>query len=146
MSDQVQAGVQHGNVRGILARRWFAVAASLVFAFGWLLIPGIGWPIGAVLVLWSSSWTAAEKSSALTIPLVAAALVGSGAGLVFGLHAVPSSSMTIWTAVCAGLLAGGVTSVVLGVRLCAGALRRPAASGDRSLSGAAPAPRAHDVS
>lgn len=146
MTDQVRAGVQHGEGRGILARRWFALAASLVFAFGWLLIPGAGWPIGAVLVLWSSAWTGAEKRSALAIPLVAAALVGSGVGLVFGLHAVPSSSMTTWTALSAGVLAGGVTSVVLGVRLCARALRRPAASGDRSLSGAAPAPRAHDVS
>ncbi|WP_146088054.1 hypothetical protein [Rathayibacter sp. AY1B5] len=146
MTDQVQAGVQHGDVRGILARRWFAVTASLVFAFGWLLIPGVGWPIGAVLVLWSSSWTGAEKRSALAIPLVAAALVGSGVGLAFGLHAVPSSSMTIWTALSAGVLAGGAASVVLGIRLCARALRRPAASGDRSLSAAAPAPRAHDVS
>ncbi|PPI23751.1 hypothetical protein C5D44_13235 [Rathayibacter sp. AY1B5] len=133
-------------MRGILARRWFAVTASLVFAFGWLLIPGVGWPIGAVLVLWSSSWTGAEKRSALAIPLVAAALVGSGVGLAFGLHAVPSSSMTIWTALSAGVLAGGAASVVLGIRLCARALRRPAASGDRSLSAAAPAPRAHDVS
>ncbi|PPG50341.1 hypothetical protein C5C24_10220 [Rathayibacter sp. AY2B3] len=119
-------------MRGILARRWFAVTASLVFAFGWLLIPGVGWPIGAVLVLWSSSWTGAEKRSALAIPLVAAALVGSGVGLAFGLHAVPSSSMTIWTALSAGVLAGGAASVVLGIRLCARALRRPAASEVRS--------------
>ncbi|QHC71796.1 hypothetical protein [Rathayibacter sp. VKM Ac-2801] len=145
MTDRVQAGVQHGDVRGILARRWFAVTASLLLAFGWLLIPGVGWPIGAVLVLWSSWWTGAEKRSALAIPLVAAALVGSGVGLFFGLHGVPSSNMTTWTAVGAAAMAGGAASVVLGVRLCARALRRPASSGNRSVSVAAPA-GAHDAS
>ncbi|PPG43968.1 hypothetical protein [Rathayibacter sp. AY2B5] len=146
MTSGVEAGVHRDDDRTVLHRRWFAVVASLIFAFGWLLIPGVGWLIGAVAVLCSSAWTRSEKGSALAIPLVAAALVGSGVGLFYGLLGAPSSSLTTWTVVGAGMLAGGAATALLGVRLCARALRRPEESAGGSLSPAAPASGAYDVS
>jgi hypothetical protein len=146
MTSGVEAGVQQGDERTVFDRTWFAVAASLFFAFGWLVVPGAGWPIGAVAVLWSLAWSRSEKRTALAVPLVAAALVGSGVGLFSGLHGVPSSTLTMWTAVSAGALAGGAATAVLGVRLCARALRRPEGSAGGSVSVAAPVSGANDVS
>jgi hypothetical protein len=103
----------------IFDRPWFAVVASLLFAFGWLVIPGVGWLLGAVAVLLCSSWTIAEKRRALAIPVIAAVVVGGAIGLYYWLSAMPSSSMTTWTALAAAWLVGGGTSLVLGVRLCA---------------------------
>jgi hypothetical protein len=142
-----RAGVQRGDERTIVDRPWFAIAASLLYAFGWLLVPG-GWLIGAVAVLFCSSWTSAEKRRALAIPVIAAAVLGSGVGLSYGLSGTPSSSLTTWTAVGAAVLARGAASVVLGVGLCARTLRRAAVSARRTTGDCAgtPAPSPHDVS
>ncbi|NQX17274.1 hypothetical protein [Rathayibacter sp. VKM Ac-2857] len=103
----------------VFDRPWFAVASSLLYAFGWLLIPGAGWLIGVVALLLCSSWTLAEKKVAVLAPLAAAAVVGGGTGLFYWFTLTPSSSMTTWTALVAATFVGGVVSLILGTRLCA---------------------------
>ncbi|ROQ59060.1 hypothetical protein EDF36_2518 [Rathayibacter sp. PhB152] len=103
----------------VFDRPWFAVASSLSYAFGWLLIPGAGWLIGIVALLLCSSWTLAEKKAAVIAPLVTAGVVGGGTGLFYWFTLTPSSTMTTWTVVVAATFVGGVVSLILGSRLCA---------------------------
>ncbi|PPF28440.1 MULTISPECIES: hypothetical protein [unclassified Rathayibacter] len=116
---QAAGGSLAGGGGSIFDRPWFAVVASLVFAFGWLVIPGFGWLLGAVAILLCSSWTVSEKRGALVIPVVAAVVVGGAIGLYYWLSAMPSSGMTTWTVLAGAWLVGGGTSLVLGTRLCA---------------------------
>lgn len=108
-------------------RRWFATLSSLLYAFGWLLIPGAGWVIGVLALLLCSAWTREQKKTAVVAPLIAAAVVGGGIGLWFRLAGAPTSAMATWTVLVAGVFAGGVVSAVLGTRLCVGHARTRAA-------------------
>ena len=53
--------------------RWYAVLASLLVAFGGVVIPVIGWIVGIAMVVMSKSWRRADKWVAVLTPFVAAA-------------------------------------------------------------------------
>jgi uncharacterized membrane protein len=55
----------------VTATRGFAIAAALTLGFGGLFVPGLGWVVGAVLVLFSTLWRGWEKAVAILVPLVA---------------------------------------------------------------------------
>ena len=61
--------------------RGFAIAAALTLGFGGILVPIVGWVVGAVLVCLSPLWKAWEKAVAILLPLgvvvVAWLIVGS---------------------------------------------------------------------
>lgn len=66
----------------VTATKGFAIAAALVLSFGGILVPVIGWIVGAVMVCASSLWKTWEKVVAIVVPLGLAATV-----IVFGLGA-----------------------------------------------------------
>lgn len=55
--------------------RGFAIVAALALSFGGFVVPGVGWVVGAVLVLLSSMWRLWEKAVAILVPLAALLLV-----------------------------------------------------------------------
>ncbi len=66
----------------VTGTKGFAIAAALTLSFGGILVPAIGWVVGAVLVGASSLWKTGEKLAAIVVPLAAIATV-----IVFGLGA-----------------------------------------------------------
>lgn len=50
------------------ATRWFAITAGLALGFGGIIVPFVGWVVGAVLVCMSSLWRTWEKVVAITVP------------------------------------------------------------------------------
>jgi uncharacterized membrane protein len=51
--------------------RWYPVLASLLVAFGGIVIPVVGWIVGIVMVWLSATWTRGEKWVATLTPFVA---------------------------------------------------------------------------
>lgn len=60
----------------------FAITAALTLSFGGIIVPGIGWAIGAVIVGLSALWKTWEKLVAIFVPFAAVVAV-----IVFGLGA-----------------------------------------------------------
>lgn len=58
--------------------RGFAVTAALVLSFGGIVVPFVGWVVGAVLVSLSPLWRTGEKALAILVPMLAAVLVLAG--------------------------------------------------------------------
>lgn len=56
--------------------RGFAIGAALTLSFGGILVPFVGWVVGAVLVMLSAMWRTWEKAVAILVPLAVIALVG----------------------------------------------------------------------
>lgn len=54
--------------------RGFAIAAALTLSFGGIVLPVVGWFVGAVLVSLSSLWKTGEKAVAIAVPFVVGAL------------------------------------------------------------------------
>lgn len=54
--------------------RGFAIAAALTLSFGGIVLPVVGWFVGAVLVSLSSLWKTWEKVVAIVVPFVVGAL------------------------------------------------------------------------
>lgn len=56
------------------ATRGFAIAAALTLSFGGIVVPVIGWFVGAVLVSLSAMWRTWEKAVAILVPFVVSGL------------------------------------------------------------------------
>lgn len=56
------------------ATRGFAIAAALTLSFGGIVVPIVGWFVGAVLVSLSAMWRTWEKAVAILVPFVATGL------------------------------------------------------------------------
>lgn len=56
------------------ATRGFAIAAALTLSFGGIVVPVVGWFVGAVLVSLSAMWRTWEKAVAILVPFVATGL------------------------------------------------------------------------
>lgn len=56
------------------ATRGFAIAAALTLSFGGIVVPVVGWFVGAVLVSLSPLWRTWEKAIAILVPFVATGL------------------------------------------------------------------------
>ncbi|MEZ7755607.1 hypothetical protein O5Y58_08840 [Microbacterium paraoxydans] len=56
------------------ATRGFAIAAALTLSFGGIVVPVIGWFVGAVLVSLSAMWRTWEKALAILVPFAATGL------------------------------------------------------------------------
>lgn len=56
------------------SKRSFAVVAALTLGFGGIVLPAVGWIIGAVLVCFSGFWRTREKVVAIVLPFAGAAL------------------------------------------------------------------------
>lgn len=54
--------------------RGFVIAAALTLSFGGIVVPVVGWFVGAVLVSLSSMWKTGEKVVAIVVPFVAGGL------------------------------------------------------------------------
>ena len=54
--------------------RGFAIAAALTLSFGGIVVPIVGWFVGAVLVSLSALWKTGEKVVAIVVPFVAGGL------------------------------------------------------------------------
>ncbi|MFJ6532434.1 hypothetical protein [Microbacterium sp. NPDC091662] len=54
--------------------RGFAIATALVLSFGGIVVPVVGWFVGAVLVSLSSMWKTGEKVVAIVVPFVVGGL------------------------------------------------------------------------
>ncbi|WP_149083462.1 MULTISPECIES: HAAS signaling domain-containing protein [Microbacterium] len=52
------------------ATRGFAIAAALTLSFGGIVVPVVGWFVGAVLVSLSALWRTWEKALAILVPFV----------------------------------------------------------------------------
>lgn len=64
--------------------RGFAIVAALALSFGGIVVPVLGWVIGAILVSLSSMWRTWEKVVAIVVPLGFAALTAA-------------ASLAVWT-------------------------------------------------
>ncbi|MGM1018020.1 MAG: hypothetical protein ACQEW8_10830 [Actinomycetota bacterium] len=62
------AGVRTVDSRG------FATTAALALGFGGILLPGVGWAVGAVMVCLSTLWRAREKVIAIAVPFATVAI------------------------------------------------------------------------
>lgn len=115
------AAAAGGNVtsKRLIERPGFALVSSLVYGFGWLVFPGVGWVVGVVLVWLSTSWTSRQKWSALGAPLAIGALVGGIIAVLFWVTSIANSPVAMWNVLGGGGFAGGVTSLVAGMRMCA---------------------------
>lgn len=56
--------------------RGFAIIAALTLSFGGIVLLGVGWVIGAVLVCLSGLWHPWEKAVAILVPLAGAIVLG----------------------------------------------------------------------
>ena len=56
--------------------RGFAIAAALTLSFGGIVLPIVGWFVGAVLVSLSSMWRTGEKVIAIVVPFALCTLSG----------------------------------------------------------------------
>lgn len=56
--------------------RGYAIAAALTLSFGGIVVPIVGWFVGAVLVSLSSLWKTWEKVVAIVVPFALCALSG----------------------------------------------------------------------
>lgn len=56
--------------------RGYAIAAALTLSFGGIVLPIVGWFVGAVLVSLSALWKTGEKVVAIVVPFVLCALSG----------------------------------------------------------------------
>lgn len=54
--------------------RGFAIVAGLTLSFGGIVVPVVGWFVGAALVIMSPLWKAGEKVVAIVVPFVAGGL------------------------------------------------------------------------
>jgi uncharacterized membrane protein len=54
--------------------RGFAISAALTLSFGGIVVPVVGWFVGAVLVSLSSLWKTGEKVVAIVVPFVVGGL------------------------------------------------------------------------
>lgn len=54
--------------------RGFAIVAGLTLSFGGIVVPFVGWFVGAVLVIMSPLWKTWEKVVAIVVPFVAGGL------------------------------------------------------------------------
>lgn len=87
----------------------FAITAALALSFGGILVPAIGWVVGAVMVCASSLWKTWEKTVAIVVPFVVAATV-----IVFGLGAwFPQSPEVNATEVGSGFAASEANNPLL---------------------------------
>lgn len=59
------------DARPTASTRGFALAGALVLGFGGVIVPGVGWAVGAVLVGLSPLWRVWEKVVAILLPLIA---------------------------------------------------------------------------
>ncbi|QTV79186.1 HAAS signaling domain-containing protein [Microbacterium sp. NIBRBAC000506063] len=71
--------------------RGFAIAAALTLSFGGVVLPFLGWVVGAVLVCLSTMWRTGEKVMAIVVPLVAASI---SALLAMGMWTITSVTVT----------------------------------------------------
>lgn len=71
--------------RPTTSTRGFAIVAALTLSFGGIVLPIVGWFVGAVLVVLSPLWKTWEKVVAIVVPfaigLIAAALVTTMVGI-----------------------------------------------------------------
>ncbi|MCW4384937.1 hypothetical protein OH146_04025 [Salinibacterium sp. SYSU T00001] len=107
------------------ASSWYVVLASLMVAFGGLLVPVLGWLVGIVLVLMSPVWRLWEKLLALCVPVVCVA--ASAVVALLGTRSqdagnplVPASYDITWTA----LVLLGFVNVIVGIWLLLRGLSR----------------------
>ena len=77
----------------VTSTRGFAITAALVLSFGGIVVPFVGWIVGAVLVSLSTLWRTGEKALAILVPLVGTILVLAAGLLPFSVtgEAVSSS-------------------------------------------------------
>lgn len=68
----------------VTATRGFAIVAALAIGFGGIVVPVIGWVIGAVLVCLSPLWRTAEKVFAIAMPAVGVVLAWVLVHLIHG--------------------------------------------------------------
>lgn len=62
--------------------RWFIVVASLLVAFGGIVIPVLGWIAGIVMVWMSKSWRAWEKWVGTLVPLLVGGVFAMGSLMI----------------------------------------------------------------
>ena len=65
--------------------RGYGILAGLVLAFGSIIVPIVGWIIGAALVSYGGLWKRWEKVTAVIVPLTASAVIALS---LFPMHAV----------------------------------------------------------
>lgn len=103
------------------ATRGFAITAALVLGFGGIVVPGVGWAVGAVLVCLSPLWKAWEKTVAILLPLAIIAVTwiiassmtfttGSSSGSSSGTGASPDPAVN---PLVPDLFAGGAHLLIL---------------------------------
>lgn len=74
--------------------RGFAIAAALTLSFGGIVLPFLGWVVGAVLVCLSTLWRTGEKAVAILVPLIASSLSALVAFSFWSITTVTVSSGT----------------------------------------------------
>lgn len=120
------------------ARRWYVVVASLLVAFGGIVVPGIGWIAGIVMVWMSAAWRTWEKWVAT---LLSPALTLLAVLIPYWFFATPRAATTVegqvsnplipalFDVVWSGILFVMGVNVVVGLWLLVRALRRSDAPG-----------------
>ncbi|GAA3750117.1 hypothetical protein GCM10022239_26800 [Leifsonia bigeumensis] len=84
MSQRTQPQVVRGGTPQAGDPRWYTVLASLLVAFGGIVVPLLGWVFGIAMVWMSKTWSTGEKWVATaSIPVIAATVallsfIGSG--------------------------------------------------------------------
>lgn len=63
-----------GSSPSTTSTRGFAIVAALTLSFGGIVVPVVGWFVGAVLVIMSPLWKAWEKVVAIVVPFVVGGL------------------------------------------------------------------------
>ncbi|HWS50863.1 MAG TPA: hypothetical protein VN241_07620 [Microbacterium sp.] len=76
----------------VMQTRGFAVAAALVLGFGGIVVPAVGWAVGAALVCISPLWRRWEKVAAIVAPLVVLALATAIVGVADAVGSVAGGS------------------------------------------------------
>lgn len=106
--------------------RGYAITAALSLSFAGILVPVVGWMIGAVLVGLCGLWRTWEKAVAVLLPLVAVILTGVVGGILLpaggasGADAnplLPASYDMIWSVTMLGVIIVPVTGIWLLWRL-----------------------------
>lgn len=117
-AETIAAQAAESPRRGVLQTRGFGLAAALVLALGWLVVPVIGYVIGAVAVSLSSRWTTRQKLGAIVAPIFVGGIVAAGVGIVMALSGVVQTNAAAWNVITGAYLAFGIAAAVLGLRLC----------------------------
>ena len=105
------------HVSPVTEQPWFVVLAGLLVAFGFFLIPIVGWVAGIVLMWLSGAWLRWEKWLATLIVPVGAGLIFGVGGLYYAVFPGPVDVLTLsMIFLIAVPLASGIWVLVRGLR------------------------------